>query len=449
MFIVINRLTIQPGAGDQLAERFAKSHGLEQTPGFLRFQLLEPAWSPGELNEQAYLSMTEWESREAFEAWLESDAFKQAHKGNDGSIFAGPPQVTGYRQRVQRITTEAGKATSPRADAKVALLKRLGFAALFWVVVLGLALGSGMAGCGESQATGASEPDVAEEAEAAAETIAFTDDAGRTITLTDPADRIVAGASFAVEMLMAIDHPPVLRPDVPERKVHPEAARSIPTLAIEHGAGPDAEAIAAAEPDLVILHVNFAPFAANLEQALGTPVALFEIKSVDDVSNKLDLFGRITGNTDAAAAAVAALARQLDAVEVDAMAAPPRVLALFGTPEAFFAYRGTSYLGSMIDRLGAANVAANVDSAPGMRSVAPLNLEQAIGRQPDVILVVPHGPPHAVMAYLGKHPAWSQIKAVRDGRVHILDESLFSSNPGPRAPQALRELRAMLHPDAE
>lgn len=102
MFIVINKLTVKPGMGDRLIERFAQSHGLEDSPGFIRFCLLEPVWGPGEIEQHEYLSMTEWESRETFEAWLKSDAFKRAHKGGDNSIFAGPAQVIGYQPRVER-----------------------------------------------------------------------------------------------------------------------------------------------------------------------------------------------------------------------------------------------------------------------------------------------------------------------------------------------------------
>ncbi len=278
--------------------------------------------------------------------------------------------------------------------------------------------------------------------------LAFTDDAGRSVTLDGPAERIVAGASFAVELLMALDHAPVLRPDVPERKVHPAAARSIPTFRVEHGAGPDAEAIAAARGDLVILHVNFAPFAENVSRTLGVPVALFEISSLEDVSTKLELLGRITGRREQAAVQIAALRERIEAVVADQPQTPARVLALFGTPEAFYAYRATSYLGSMIEALGAQNIAGDKEAVSGMRSIAPLDLEQAIGRDPQVILIVPHGPPDAVTGYLASHPAWSQMPAVKSGRVHVLDEVLFSSNPGPRAPQALDELKRLLGPDS-
>ena len=275
----------------------------------------------------------------------------------------------------------------------------------------------------------------------------FVDDVGRTVTLPAPPRRIVAGTSLAVEMLMALGQAPVLRPDVPAEKVYPEAARAIPVLPIEHGSGPDLEVLTAARPDLVILHTNFAAFAPNIEAALGVPVALLEVRSVDDVPAKLTLLGRVVGQEERAEEQAAAVRAEVAAAGRAGQGAGPRVLAVFGTPEVFFAYRPASYLGSMLDRLGAVNVAAADGAAAGMNAVAPLDLERVVGRAPEVIVVVPHGPTPAVLAQLAAHPAWARVPAVRAGRVHVLDEVLFSSSPGPRVGEAMRTLRRLL--DAE
>lgn len=304
------------------------------------------------------------------------------------------------------------------------------------VVLLAAGMLAGLAtGCEESPAA----------APQSADAVTFTDDAGRTITLASEAERVVAAASFAVELLMALDHPPVLRPDVPDRKIHPETAHSIPTLTVHHQAGLDVEAIAAAGADLVICHVDFAPFAEDIARTLGVPVALLEVRSLEDVSAKLELLGRITGREDEAARQVAALRTRIADVLKRDRPTPPRVLALFGTAEAFYAYRERSYLGSMIEALGAENVAAGGAALRRANSLTPLDLEQAIGRDAEVILVVPHGPRQAVLGYLMSHPAWSRMQAVRAGRVHVLDEVLFSANPGPRAAEALERLERLLY----
>lgn len=447
MFIVINRLTVQPGTGNQLVERFSKSYGLEDQPGFLSFQLLEPVWKPGDEPGHEYLSMTTWQTREAFEVWLKSDSFKRAHQGADNSIFAGPPQVIGYEPRVQRPAADES-LSKRKLGMKLAFVNKMGMKLVWLLAMLALTIMS--FGCSEAEDQAgyaqAAEPAPSEVADR--QTIIFTDDTGQQITLDEPAERIVAGASFAVELLMAIDHPPVLRPDVPERKIHPDAARQVPTLRVQHGTGPDIESVAAAEADLLILHANFAQFAPNIRRSLDVPVALFEITSIDDVAKKLELFGRITGHTEQADKRIAQLHEEVQQVTEGIPADGPHVLALFGTPEAFFAYRDTSYLGSMLRMLGAENVSSDDPAFQRMHSVAQLNLEQAIARDPDVILIVPHGPPPAVMGYLSAHPAWGQMRAVRSENVHLLDEVLFSANPGPRVAQAMAELKKLLYAES-
>ncbi len=444
MFVVINRLTVKEGQGEELVARFMRSYGLEETPGFICFRVLEPTWTPDERSGEEWLSMTCWESREESEAWRDSDAFKKAHAGWITSSFAGRPEVTGYTPRVERPAGNASTGRDVRSEGKGGTSTHPGVMKMLLLIIMMLEMfASG--GCDQSSATD-------RETQRPDGSIRLTDDAGRKIALDEPAERIVAGASFAVELLMALDHPPVLRPDVPERNIHPEAARSIPTFPIQHGTGPDTEAIAAARPDLVILHVNFAPFAENISRTLGVPVALLEVRSLDDVAVKLELLGRITESQEQAAQQMATLQESVQRVVGEHPEAQPRTLALFGTPEAFYAFRGRSYLGSMVKALGGVNVAADLapdgETGGGTRSLAPINLERAIARNAEVILIVPHGPRDAVKTHMSQHPAWSQMPAVKSRRVHVLDEVLFSSSPGPRAPEALERLRDLLHPES-
>lgn len=83
MFIAMNRITIAAGNGEDLDRRFRQSHGIEQMPGFLAMDLMRLAWShdaPDE-SKETFITMTRWESRDAFENWARSDVFKKAHEG--------------------------------------------------------------------------------------------------------------------------------------------------------------------------------------------------------------------------------------------------------------------------------------------------------------------------------------------------------------------------------
>lgn len=96
MFIAMNRFRIASGREPDFEEMWRKRDSyLNDVPGFREFHLLRgPAFEGGTL----YASHTVWDSREAFEAWTESDAFRKAHaqgRAPEGT-FLGPPDFEGF-----------------------------------------------------------------------------------------------------------------------------------------------------------------------------------------------------------------------------------------------------------------------------------------------------------------------------------------------------------------
>jgi heme-degrading monooxygenase HmoA len=75
MFVVMNRISVNPEFADAFEERFRNRAGQVDTmPGFVRNLVLRPSSA-----EDPYVVLTMWESRDAFEAWTQSDAFRQGH----------------------------------------------------------------------------------------------------------------------------------------------------------------------------------------------------------------------------------------------------------------------------------------------------------------------------------------------------------------------------------
>ena len=77
MFIAMNRFKIAPGFEDGFENvwRTRETH-LSDVPGFKTFALLK---GPEREDHVLYASHSVWESKAAFEAWTESDAFRKAH----------------------------------------------------------------------------------------------------------------------------------------------------------------------------------------------------------------------------------------------------------------------------------------------------------------------------------------------------------------------------------
>ena len=93
MFIAMNRFKIAQGF-EQGFERVWKERDsyLSEVPGFKSFALLK---GPSKDDHVLYASHSVWESREAFEAWTESQNFRKAHAQTSApkGTYLGHPEL--------------------------------------------------------------------------------------------------------------------------------------------------------------------------------------------------------------------------------------------------------------------------------------------------------------------------------------------------------------------
>jgi len=87
--VKINAIEVPEGMGAELEQRFAaRARSVEQSEGFEEFQLLRPVEG-----ESRYFVYTRWESEEAFQNWVNSQAFQHGHAKAESSD--GKPVSTG------------------------------------------------------------------------------------------------------------------------------------------------------------------------------------------------------------------------------------------------------------------------------------------------------------------------------------------------------------------
>ena len=107
MFIAMNRFQVKIGseAAFETVWRTRESY-LSNLAGFVEFHLLK---GPEAEDHTLYASHTVWESRAAFEAWTQSEAFRAAHReaGDHKPLYLGHPQFEGFEVRQ---TVAHGKA---------------------------------------------------------------------------------------------------------------------------------------------------------------------------------------------------------------------------------------------------------------------------------------------------------------------------------------------------
>jgi len=104
MYIAMNRFRVATGAAAEFERIWTEREThLGAVPGFIEFHLLR---GPAAEDHTLYASHTCWQSRDAFEAWTKSDAFRQAHANakpsaekpgeKRQSLYLGPPQFEGF-----------------------------------------------------------------------------------------------------------------------------------------------------------------------------------------------------------------------------------------------------------------------------------------------------------------------------------------------------------------
>jgi len=303
----------------------------------------------------------------------------------------------------------------------------------------------GLMGCGEN----AGKDDSADNAEA----ITVTDDRGETVVLDGPPQRIAALTSFAVEILMSMDTEPVAR--FPDPDLYPPEAEAIPEVT-KLGRGTthrlDIEQLIAADPDLVILHTVYSGVAGNVQTAVDAPVLVLNITSIADLRDKAELFAELAGDPSKADAVLGDLDKTLAWLQEHVPEDKPRTVSLLGMGGGkYFAHRGNHFMGSLLDAAGADNIAAGREAHSRYTSLSEMDLEKLIAEDPEVIFLIPYGDSDVeqVVADFRADPAIGSLKAVRDGRVHVLPDTIYTSQPGPRTGEALRTLYGHLYPDAE
>lgn len=86
MFVVFNELHVPKEGRENVANRFSESaEKMRNIPGCLDFMFLNP-----EDDAEYQIVFTKWESKEAYEAWVNSDAFKAAHRERRANLEKSP-----------------------------------------------------------------------------------------------------------------------------------------------------------------------------------------------------------------------------------------------------------------------------------------------------------------------------------------------------------------------
>jgi iron complex transport system substrate-binding protein len=276
-------------------------------------------------------------------------------------------------------------------------------------------------------------------------TAGLTDGLGRTVVLSQPAQKIVSLAPSNTEILFAIGAgAQVVGRD--EFSDYPEEAKSLPSVGGSMG-NYSLEQIAALKPDLVLAaEINTPEQVKSLTDLGLTVYYLSNPKTLEDLYTNLETVAKLTGHESNAATLVTSLKARVAAVDekIAPISARPTVFYEIDASDPSKPY--TAGPGTFVDQLITRAGGTNFAIIAGIKDAYPqVSLEQVVAANPTIILLgdALYGTtPESV----SQRPGWETLDAVKNKQIFAFDDNLVS-RPGPRLVDGLEALAKLLHPD--
>ena len=247
-----------------------------------------------------------------------------------------------------------------------------------------------------------------------------------SLTLDKQPQRIVSLGPTPTEMLFAIGAgPQVIAVD--DQSTFPADA---PRTDLS-GFKPNAEAIAAKDPDLVVLTDDLNKIVDQLTRLKIPTFVTPSAKDIDQTYAEIGQLGALTGHPDEAAALTGRMGADIDKI---VQGVPKR-----GTPLTYYyeldptLYSVTSktFIGALFARLGLQNVADAADPTGAKGGYPQLSQETLVQADPDMIFLADTKCCAQSAESVGARKGWSEITAVKTGQIVALDDDI-ASRWGPR-----------------
>jgi iron complex transport system substrate-binding protein len=246
------------------------------------------------------------------------------------------------------------------------------------------------------------------------------------VTLTERPDRIVSLAPTATEMLFAIGAGPQVVA-VDDQSTYPAEA---PRTELS-GFKPNAEAIAAQNPDLVVISDDLDKIIEQLG-ALKIPVLFAPAaKVLDDSYRQIDQLGTLTGHRDESAALIERMRTQIDKIVKGVPARADALSYYYEIDETLYSATSKTFIGSIFAMFGLTNVADAADPDGSKNGYPQLSQEALVAANPDLIFLADSKCCGQSPATVKARKGWSAITAVEQDQIVALDDAV-ASRWGPR-----------------
>jgi iron complex transport system substrate-binding protein len=266
--------------------------------------------------------------------------------------------------------------------------------------------------------------------------ISLTDDFNRTVTLAEPAGKIISLAPSSTEILFALGLGDKVV-GVTEFCNYPVEAQSITKVG---GFGdPNLELIISLEPDLVLAASLHQTTVEALEE-LGIAVLALNPADIEGIYDNIALLGKAAAKEAAAQSLINDMKARIQAVteKTSAISESERSVVYY---EVWYpgpmTVGGDTFIHAIISLAGGKNIAADLTGWPTLQE------EELLARNPQIIL---HGHFEADNSVFAARDGWNVVSAVAQGNIFHVDQDIMNRT-GPRVVDAIEILAKLFYPE--
>ncbi len=265
--------------------------------------------------------------------------------------------------------------------------------------------------------------------------IRLTDDAGNTLTLAHPPQRIISLTPHLTELLFAVGAGPQVV-GVDSASDYPKAAQKL--LRVGDFSRINFERILALKPDLIVAWVggNRAADIHGLNK-LGIPVLQTQATRLDDVARLLRLIGRASGHAEAGDAGARQFSTQLAGLKHAARQQAPIEVFYQVWDRPLMTVGGTHWISDALALCGARNVFSD------LRGLSPVVSREAVLQRAPALIVGGTDAPDMRRLW----QPFASLPAVRNDAFVQIDADLLH-RPTPRLIEGVAGLCAAIRPYA-
>ncbi|HHD2788594.1 heme ABC transporter substrate-binding protein IsdE [Clostridium perfringens] len=207
---------------------------------------------------------------------------------------------------------------------------------------------------------------------------------------------------------------------------------------------PDLEIIKSLNPDVVVSVDTLGEDYKKLFTDNNIPSEFIDLTTLEGLKTSISTLGERFNKTEKANEILNELKVKEDEFSNLSKEEKKNVLLVFAAPGSMMIATPSSYIGNLVDKVGANNIVKD-DKKP----FVSYSNEEIVKLNPDMVLVMTHGMPEQAKKMaeekFASDQAWSRIEAVKEGKVYYLENGYFGMSANLKVTESLDKLGEIIY----